>query len=66
MVTYEVTAVAVQVIAGNRVHIIGRGHTLPDDVAQADLDHLRDSGMIKPVSKPTPDPAPAKPTASKK
>lgn len=46
MAAYEVTAAAVQVVAGARAHFVERGGILPDGVADDVLARLVDEGMI--------------------
>ena len=42
----RVTAPAVQVKVGTRVHQVSRGSLLPEDVEKADLDRLAAKGMV--------------------
>ncbi len=48
--SHRVTAAAVQVNVGNRVHTVFRGHTLPEGVAADTLDALTAKGLIESVA----------------
>lgn len=63
---HRVTAPAVQVQVGNRIHILHRGAVLPEGVPGEVVERLAGLGMVAKAAEPKPEAKPAAKQASSK
>ena len=63
---HRVTAAAVRVLIGSRVHVLTRGSVLPDEAPAGDVERLVAKGLVAAIEtapEPKPSKAQAKPAA---